>query len=433
MAACYESRTMLLLSLLIAAQSPVLQPLDSIYPDLDALYRDLHQHPELSSREVNTAAKLAERMRQLGYEVQTGVGGNGVVAVLKNGAGPAVLIRTDMDALPVEEKTGLPYASKATSPDPAGKIVPVMHACGHDVHMTSWIGAATLLAQAKDRWRGTVIFIGQPAEETVAGAKGMLEAGLLKRVPKLDFTLAIHDNADLPSGKVGIVHGYTLANVDSVDVTIFGKSGHGAWPHKTVDPIVIAARTVVALQTLVSRETNPLDPAVVTVGSIHGGTKYNIIPDDVHLQLTVRSYKPEVRKHLLEGIGRIAKAEAAAAGAPKEPVVSIAESTNATYNEPKLIDRLASALSTQLGAANVVDVDPVMGAEDFGEYGRAAGTPSAFIWVGAVEPARFEKAQATGETLPPLHSSLFAPDRERTLRTGVTTLVVSALELLGKP
>ncbi len=423
---------MMILSLLIAASS-VLQPLDAIYPDLDALYRDLHEHPELSSREAKTAANLAERMRRLGYEVQTGVGGNGVVAVLKNGAGPAVLIRTDMDALPVEEKTGLPYASKATSPDPAGKIVPVMHACGHDVHMTSWIGAATLLAQAKDRWRGTVIFIGQPAEETMAGAKGMLEAGLLKRVPKLDFSLAIHDKADLPSGKIGIVHGYTLANADSVDVTIFGKSGHGAWPHKTVDPIVIAARTVVALQTLVSRETNPLDPAVVTVGSIHGGTKYNIIPDDVHLQLTVRTYKPEVRKHLLEGIGRIAKAEAAAAGAPKEPVVSIAESTNATYNEPKLIDRLASALSNQLGAANVVDVDPVMGAEDFGEFGRAAGTPSAFLWVGAVEPARFEKAQATGESLPPLHSSLFAPDRERTLRTGVTTLVVSALELLGKP
>jgi amidohydrolase len=423
---------MLILSLLIAASS-VLQPLDAIYPDLDALYCDLHEHPELSSREVKTAAKLAERMRQLGYEVQTGVGGNGVVALLKNGAGPAVLIRTDMDALPVEEKTGLPYASKATSPDPAGKIVPVMHACGHDVHMTSWIGAATLLARAKDRWRGTVIFIGQPAEETVAGAKGMLEAGLLKRVPKLDFSLAIHDKADLPSGKVGIVRGYALANADSVDVTVFGKGGHGAWPHKTVDPIVIAARTVVALQTLVSRETNALDPAVVTVGSIHGGTKYNLIPDDVHLQLTVRSYKPEVRKHLLEGIGRIAKAEAAAAGAPKDPLVSIAESTNATYNDPRLIDRLASALSTQLGAANVVDVDPVMGAEDFGEFGRVAGAPSAFIWVGAVEPARFEKAQATGETLPPLHSSLFAPDRERTLRTGVTTLVVSALELLGKP
>lgn len=421
---------MLILALLLSA-SP-LQPLDTLYPDLDALYRDLHQNPELSSHEEKTAAKLAERMRKLGYEVTTGVGGNGVVAVLRNGAGPTLLVRTDMDALPVEEKTGLPYSSKVTAPDPAGKAVPVMHACGHDIHMTSWIGAATLLAQAKDQWHGTLVFVGQPAEETVVGARAMLGAGLYQKVPKPDFALTIHDKADLPAGKIGIVKGYVMANVDSVDVFIYGRGGHGAWPHKTIDPVVIGARTVVALQTLVARENNPFDPAVVTVGSFQAGSKYNIIPDEAHLQLTVRSYKPEVREHLIRGIERIAKAEAQAAGAQKEPKVSIAESANATYNDPKLTDRLARTLASQLGAGNVVEVEPVMGAEDFGEFGRAANAPSVLLWVGAVEAGRFAQAQAKGEALPPLHSSGFGPDRERTLKTGVSALVVSSLELLGK-
>jgi hippurate hydrolase len=307
-----------------------------------------------------------------------------------------------------------------------------MHACGHDIHMTSWIGAATLLVQAKDQWRGTLVFIGQPAEETVVGARAMLGAGLYQKVPKPDFALAIHDKAELPAGKIGIVKGYALANVDSVDVYIYGRGGHGAFPHKTVDPVVIGARTVVALQTLVSRENNPFDPAVVTVGSFQAGNKYNIIPDDAHLQLTVRSYKPEVRERLIKGIERIAKAEAAAAGAEKEPKVSIAESANATYNDPQLTDRLAAALAARFGAQNVVTVDPVMGAEDFGEFGRAAKAPSVMLQVGAVEPGRFAQAEAKGETLPPLHSSAFAPDRERTIKTGVGTLVASALELLGK-
>jgi amidohydrolase len=423
---------MLLLPILLAA-SPVLQPLDAIYPDLDALYRELHQAPELSSHEEKTAERLSRRMRSLGYEVQNGVGGTGMVAVLKNGAGPVVLVRTEMDALPVEEKTGLPYASHATATDPSGKTVPVMHACGHDIHMTSWIGAATLLARAKGDWRGTLLFVAEPAEETVGGAKGMIAAGLFKRFPKPDFTICVHDKAELAAGKVGLTRGYALANVDSVDLTIFGKGGHGAMPQATVDPIVIAARTVLALQTLISRENSPLDPAVVTVGSIHGGTKHNIIPDEVHLQLTVRSYKPEVRKHLLDGIGRIARAEAMAAGAPKEPALLISESSDATYNDPKLIDRLAAPLGAQLGVANVVDVDPIMGAEDFGEFGKAAGVPSALIHIGAADPSRLAQAQAAHESLPPLHSSQFAPDRERTLRTGVTTLVVATLELLGKP
>jgi len=279
--------------------------LDALYPQLDALYLDLHKNPELSGKETKTAAKLAERLRSLGYQVTTGVGGTGVVGVLKNGTGPTVLVRTELDALPVEEKTGLPYASKATATDPSGKTVPVMHACGHDVHMTSWTGAATLLARTKDRWRGTVVMIAQPAEETVKGAKAMLADGLFSRFPKPDFAIAIHDKADLPAGKVTFVPGYMFANVDSVDVTLFGRGGHGGKPETTVDPIVMAARTVLALQQLVSREKDPLEPAVVTVGSIHGGFKHNIIPDQVHLQLTVRSYSPEVRKQLLDGVVRL--------------------------------------------------------------------------------------------------------------------------------
>jgi len=424
---------MLLLTLLIAAQAQAaLRPLDSIYPDLDALYRDLHRSPELSTREEKTSAKLAERLRRLGYEVFTNVGGYGVAGVLHNGPGHTLLLRTDMDALPVEEKTGLPYASHVTAPDPSGKVVPVMHACGHDLHMSAWVGAATLLAQAKDSWHGTLVMVGQPAEETGAGARAMLAAGLFQKVPKPDFAVAIHDKADLPSGKLGIVRGYALANVDSVDLTIYGKGGHGAWPQETIDPIVIAARTVVALQTIVARENNPFDPAVITVGSFHGGTRYNIIPDDVHLQLTVRSYKPEVRERLLKAIERIAKGEAAAAGATKEPLMHLAEGTSATYNDPPLTDRLAGALGAQLGKEAIVEVPPVMGGEDFGEFGKAAGVPSVLIHVGAVEPGRFEKAKASGEPLPPLHSSQFAPDRERTLRTAVSTLVISGVELLGR-
>jgi amidohydrolase len=414
------------------APSPVLAPLDAIYPELDKLYVDLHQTPELSFHEEKTAAKMADRLRALGFEVTTGVGKTGVVGILRNGKGPTVMLRTDLDALPVEEKTGLPYASKVTATDDAGETVRVMHACGHDVHMTSWIGAATLLSRAKDRWRGTLMMVGQPAEEKGGGAAKMLADGLFTKFPKPDFAFAIHDSAQAPSGKVEFVPGYALANVDSVDVTIYGKGGHGAYPHTTVDPIVIAARTVVALQTIVGRENNPLDPAVVTVGSIHGGTKHNIIPDEVKLQLTVRSYKDDVRKRLLASIERIAKAEAAAAGAPKPPEVKITDGTPATYNDPAVTKRVADAIARGLGAGNVSEAQPVMGGEDFSEYGRA-GVPATMLWVGAVEPKKYAAAKAGGPPLPSLHSSEFAPDREATLRTGVKTVTLAALELLGKP
>src|SRR5437016_12264883 len=362
---------MLILLAALAAASP-LDGLVQIYPQLDALYVDLHKNPELSLKEQRTSARMADELRKVGYEVTTGVGGTGVVGMLRNGKGPTVLLRTELDARPVEEKTGLPYASTATGVNPAGQTVPVMHACGHDVHMAGWTGAAALLARMKDRWRGTVLMIGQPAEETVQGARAMIADGLFKRFPKPDFAVAVHDSADLPSGKIYYVPGYAMASVDSVDLTIFGRGGHGAAPDKTVDPVVIAARTVLALQTLVSREKDPLEPAVVTVGSIHGGNKHNIIPDDVHLQITVRSYTPQVRKQLLDGIARIAKAEAAAALAPREPEIRTGEGANATYNDPGLTRRLGAMLARELGKDSVIEGKPEMVAEDFGEFGKAA-------------------------------------------------------------
>ena len=408
--------------------------LDELYPSLDALYLDLHRNPELSLHEEKTAVKLATKLRALGFEVTEHMGGTGVVAVLRNGPGPTVLIRTDMDALPIKESTGLPYASTIMAKNDAGEVVPVMHACGHDIHMTSWVGAATLLAQSRD-WRGTLVFVAEPAEELGHGAAAMLEDGLLKRFPHPDYAVAIHDSALYASGQVAIVPGFALANVDMVDVSIYGKGGHGAAPHRAIDPIVIAARTIVALQTIVAREVNPLDAAVITVGSIHGGTKHNIIPDEVKLQLTVRSYKQEVQKQLIAGIERIAKAEAAAARAPKEPSVVVLknQSASAVYNDPKLSERLAAALRRGLGETNVVPGEQVMVSEDFGAFGTAAGAPSVLLWVGAAEPTELASAKAAGTFVPNIHSALFAPDRVRTIRTGTTVLTLAALELLGKP
>jgi hippurate hydrolase len=405
--------------------------LDEIYPKLDALYLDLHRNPELSMKEDRTAARLATELKALGYQVTTGVGGTGVVGVLRNGNGPTVLLRTELDGLPIEEKTGLPYASTVKAVDLNGKTQPAMHACGHDIHMAGWTGAAALLARHKDLWHGTVVMIGQPGEEVVQGARAMIADGLFKRFPRPDFAIAVHDTSDEPAGKVLIVPGFGMASVDSVDVTIFGRSGHGAKPHTTVDPVVIAARTVLALQTLISREKDPLEPGVITVGSIHGGTKHNIIPEDVKLQITVRTYSPAVRKLLLEGIARIAKAEAASANAPREPEVKFSEAQDSTYNDPVLAHRIEAALARKLGKANVVEGKPEMVAEDFGEFGKAAGAPSVLIRVGAVEPSKHAAAIAAGTPLPSLHSAGFAPDRERTIRTTSSVLVLATLELLG--
>lgn len=436
-----QTRSMLLLLVAslsrptFAAPPPGLERLDGLYPSLDTFYQDLHRTPELSLHEVKTAGKLAARMRQLGYAVTEKVGGTGLVAVLRNGSGPTLLVRTDMDALPIKEQTGLPYASQVTTKDDSGNTVGVMHACGHDIHMTSWIGAATLLAGERDRWSGTLVFVAQPAEEVVRGAAAMLADGMLTRFPKPDFALAFHDTSSFPAGQVGLLAGPTYANINMVEVTVYGKGGHGARPHLTVDPVVLAARIVVSLQTLVSREVNPLDPAVVTVGSIHGGTKANIIPDEVKLQLTVRSYSTEVQKQLLAGIERIAKAEATSARAPKDPLVYvIPDQTSAVVvNDPALTERIAAALRRGLGETSVVPGERAMVGEDFGAFGTAAKAPSLMMSVGTAEPTAWAQAKASGTSIPNVHSALFAPDRERTLRTGVSALTLATLELLRKP
>jgi amidohydrolase len=421
--------------ILMAAGPPELAGLEALYPSLDALYIDLHKNPELSLHEEKTAAKMAARLRAAGFEVTEHVGGHGVVGVLKNGAGPTVLVRTDMDALPIKEQTGLPYASTVSTKSEAGETVSVMHACGHDIHMASWVGAATLLAQAKDRWRGTLVFVGQPAEERLLGAELMIKDGLLTRFPKPDFVLGLHDTQVLSSDQIGVVAGPASAASNAVDITFYGKGGHGASPHRTIDPLLIAARTVVTLQTIVSREVNPFDPAVVTVGTFHAGTKRNIIADEAKVELTVRSYKPEVQKQLLAAIERIARAEAAAARAPREPsvVVDAREASEVVFNDPTLAARLTTALRRGLGDARVVPVEPTTGSEDFGVFGRVAGVPSIQLRVGSVEPGEFAKAAAQGRLVPGPHSALFAPDRERTIRSGVAAFTLSVLELLGRP
>jgi amidohydrolase len=418
----------LAMSTCLSAQSEALQviraELNRLYPELETLYLDLHRHPELSGKEVKTAEKMADQMKKAGFEVTPGVGGTGVVGVLRNGQGPTLLLRTELDALPVQEKTGLSYASLEPG---------VMHACGHDLHMTCLTGAAAVLNQLKARWRGTVVLVAQPAEETVGGARAMIADGLFTRFPKPDFALALHDIGTVPAGKVAWIEGYALANVDSVDITIYGKGGHGARPNTTVDPIVIAARAILALQTIISREKDPMEPGVITVGSIHAGSKHNIIPDEAKLQLTVRSYAPEVRKQLLAGIVRIVKAETVAGLSPKEPTIAFSEGQDALYNDPAFTRRLVAVLGKGLGRENVVAGQAEMGAEDFGEFGKAAGIPSVMLRLGAVEPGRFSAARASGEVLPSPHSPLFAPDREPSIRTGVEALVLATLEVLAVP
>lgn len=410
--------------------SPSADQVNAIYPEMEALYLDLHRTPELALHEQQTSAKLAERMKTIGYEVTTGVGGTGIVAVLRNGKGPTVLLRTDMDALPIEEKTGLPFASHVVVKNDSGTSTPVAHACGHDVHMSSWMGTAKLMATNRDRWHGTLILIGQPAEETGEGAPAMIKDGLLTRFPRPDFALAIHDSANQPVGQLGYTPGYALAAADSVDITIFGVGGHGGRPQSTIDPVVIAARTILALQTIVSRENNPLDPVVITVGTIHGGTKNSIIPDDVKLQLTVRTYKPEVRKRVLASIERVAKGEALVSGAPKEPLVRVTHAANAMYNDPELTKRLVARLRGVLGQANLVEVEPVMIFEDFAEF-NLAGIPSVDIWVGAVNPEKFAAAQQSGTPLPQLHSATWAPDYAPTIKMAITVETTELLELMG--
>ena len=418
---------------------------DAELPSLLAIYEDVHSHPELSTREERTAALVAKELRAAGCQVTEHAGKYanpnlkcyGIVGIMKNGDGPTVLVRTDMDALPVEEETGLPYASKVTTKNDDGKDVHVMHACGHDAHVAAFIGTARALQKLKDQWRGTIIFVGQPAEELGTGARAMLADGLYTRFPKPNFALGFHDNAFLETGKIGVTEGYTYANVDSVDVTVRGVGGHGAYPHKTKDPIVLAAELINAWQTIASRENNPLDPVVVTVGSIHGGTKHNIISDEVKMQLTVRTYKADVRERVLSAIERIAKGIAAAAGVPAElaPIVTVRKDqfTPATYNNPELTKRLVAVWKKSLGADNVKLVDPTMGGEDFSEFSLPDHSiPAVDFHIGAVEPAKIADSKKNGTPLPSLHSSKFAPVPEPTIRLGIIGMTSAVLELMKR-
>ena len=409
---------------------PLSKEVDTVYPEAHSLYLDLHQNPELSSHETQTAAKLASGLRGLGYDVTEHVGGTGIVAILKNGPGPTVMLRTELDALPVEEKTSLAYASTAHTKDEAGHDVPVMHACGHDLHMASILATGAIMAHSKQTWHGTLMLIGQPAEETIDGARRMIDDGLLKRFPRPDVAVAMHVGNSLPAGKLGITPGIFDTNADSVRITIYGKGGHGSAPHTTIDPIVIAARTILALQTIPSREVKPGEMAVVTVGYIQAGTKNNIIPDQAQLGLTIRTYKPEIRKQTLAAIARISKAEADAAGAQREPLIENYENTDAVYNHPGLAQRLRGPLEAVLGKDNVVTEEPHTASEDF-SYFIEQGIPGFYFTLGGANPEKYREAKAAGTTLPSNHSALFAPDVDPALHTGITAEVAVLRNLLN--
>jgi amidohydrolase len=411
-----SSALLLMITLALRAAPPA--DVNALYPGIEKLYIDLHRNPELAFQETQTAAKLAARLKEFGFEVTTGVGGTGVVGLLKNGAGPTVMLRTELDALPVTEQTGLPFASKTPG---------VMHACGHDIHMAAWAGTAQWMSEHREQWHGTLMLIGQPAEEVGSGAAAMLKDGLFTRFPKPDYAIALHDDDTLPAGQIGYHAGFFRSAADFPTVTIFGRGGHGAMPQSTVDPIVLAARIILAWQTIISREDDPLNPAVITVGSIHGGTKNNIIPDQVTLQLSVRTFDPQVRKHVLEAIARIARGEAAAAGAPREPLVEPTPgmaTVEAVYNDPELTKRLAAALK---GSS---EMPAKMTSEDFSEYGRA-GVKAVLLHIGAVDADKLAESKQSGKPLPAPHSPEWAPVREPTLKAAVQAETTALVNLLN--
>jgi hippurate hydrolase len=411
-------------------------------PSLVSTYKEIHSHPELSHHEEHTSALLAAELRKAGYAVTEHVGkypdgsqAYGVVAVLQNGVGPKLLIRADMDALPVVEETGVPYASHVRSTNASGQEVGVMHACGHDVHVTTLIGTARALAASRGKWHGTLLLIGQPAEESIDGAKAMLADHLYERFGKPDLAIALHDTNTRAAGTVAIVSGPALASATSIDVVLRGIGGHGARPQEGKDPIVMAGEFIVQLQTIVSRRENPQDPAVVTVGDIHGGTRRNIIPNEVKMEITARAFSDNGRQIILDGIRRTAQGVAVSAGIPDNlaPIVTVldAESTPVTYNDPKLAVRVKSALVRALGPGNVFDDEPAMVSEDFGFLGLGQhDIPTVMFWLGAMDPAKFASAQAEGKTLPGPHTSRFEPLPEPTLRTGVIAMTSVATALL---
>ncbi len=410
-----------------------------------ATYKDLHASPELSEKEEKTSAKLASKLKALDYNVISSFGryedpkkpAYGLVAIMKNGDGPTVLMRADMDALPITEETGLPFASKVRVKTAGGAETGVMHACGHDVHMTSLLGTAEVMARLKDRWRGTLMLVLQPAEEIGSGAKSMLTAGLYEKFGKPAYALGLHVDPETPAGLVTTRPGFLMANVNSVDVTVRGIGGHGAYPNTGKDPIVMASELIMALQTLVSREVTPGEAAVVTVGSIHGGTKHNIIPDEVKLQLTVRSYTDEVKKLLLDGIKRVANGIAITNGLPADrmPIVTVSETdlTPATYNNPELADRLYALWKKELGDAAVAQREPRMGGEDFSRYSLDdRSVPAVFFFVGATDPRVIDTLRKEGKPLPTAHNSRFAPTAEITIKRGVEATVIALTSLMPR-
>ena len=419
-------RTLFTAALLATAASALAAPVDLV-----SLYKDLHAHPELAFHELRSAGIMAAEARAAGFEVTEKVGRTGVVAVLKNGKGPTVLIRADMDALPVKEATGLPYASAAMGQYDDGPMTPVMHACGHDIHMAVWIGTARWLAEHRNTWRGTVVMIGQPAEEASGGARAMLADGLLTRFPKPDFALALHDNSTLPAGQVSVPLFRALSISSSMDIVVKGVGGHGAYPATTKDPVALAGRIITALQTIISRENDPFQPAVITVGSIHGGTKHNIIPDEVALQLTIRSYDSVQQQRLIDSIKRVVNGEAVAAGIPERLMPSFRGGTfgQPTLNDTPMATRLKAQFEAKLGKDRVVDLDPSMASEDFQYFGLEAKIPSVIYWLGGVGKAQWEAANAGGPAIPSLHNSGWAPDPAPTIATGVESMT-AAVEML---
>jgi hippurate hydrolase len=407
---------------------------ETIYPALEKLYQNLHEYPELALQEKQTSKKISGELNKLGFEVIENIGGYGLAAILKNGAGPTVLIRTDMDGLPLEEKTGLPFSSKAKGINAAGAEVNVMHACGHDLHMTVFVGTAKILSQLKKRWKGTLVLVAQPAEEVGFGAAMMFDDGLYKKIPYPDYALALHNNASLAAGTVGYNTKNFMASVDMMNITVKGKGGHGASPHQTVDPIVLSAQMILAFQTIVSREINPLEPAVITVGSIHGGTVHNIIPDEVKLQLTLRSYSSEVRAQIITAIKNKSKYLALQAGLSEDrfPEITINDpKTPATINDEALTQKIKSVFETTFGPANVINVPPSMVGEDFSRFAlQEKKVPICMFWLGVVNPENLKTSQQSGVPLPSLHSSTFAPQVDKSIRTGVIAMSEAALLLL---
>ncbi|MDM7956901.1 amidohydrolase [Blastomonas sp.] len=419
------------------AQDTIRADIAADMPGLMEIYRDLHANPELSFQEVKTAAKLAAEARSLGFEVTEGVGRTGVVAVMKNGPGPVVMLRADMDGLPVVEQTGLPFASKVRAMSPAGIETGVMHACGHDTHMTGWVATARQLVKRKAEWSGTLVMILQPAEEIGSGALAMLEDGLYTRFPKPEYVLGFHDAAQAPAGFIGYTPGFALANVDSVDIKVKGLGGHGAYPQSTKDPIVLGARIVTTLQTLISRELDPQDAAVVTVGSFQAGAKHNIISDEAKLLLTVRSYSDETREKILNGIKRVAKGEAIAAGMPEDrmPEVTMSDTfTPAVYNSPDFTRETAEMLKARFGEQRVAQVPPSMGGEDFSRFYRADpdNITSLIFWVGGVPLAEYNKAKKEGAEMPSLHSPFWAPEADTVIATAAEAMTAMTLKLMAK-